>query len=330
MPQNPLNLVTQKRLTNDDIRWLDNATVFAIFRALSACYQRRVSIEHFTYNIRNGKIWVKDAKKYNKALIKENYKFLMGYLKSKINLQGKKIYIPKNIGYALPISEKSFVGNIPVGTSFYGNKLAVGVYWRNDWGAVDLDISGLNIGGKVGWDSAYNMEDELYYSGDITYAPNGAVEYLYANEGLSEPTLVINNVYEGNKDCKYKLIIGKGDKISVPYMMNPNNLFVDLTTKSAAKQTILGMFMPVSAEKQQFIVINKAFGNRNISSNNPITNKALAAFYEKWTHQLSLIKVLKELGATIVTTQKGRKNADVDLSLEVLEKDTIINLFMKK
>jgi hypothetical protein len=63
-------------------------------------------------------------------------------------------------------------------------------------GARDLDLSGLNIAGKIGWNAAYNQGDgQLMYSGDMTSAPNGAVEYLYANKGLSTPTLVMNNVF---------------------------------------------------------------------------------------------------------------------------------------
>ena len=93
--------------------------------------------------------------------------------------------------------------------------MAVGIYWEDAWGARDLDLSGLNIAGKIGWNSDYNQGDgNLMYSGDITSAPNGAVEYLYANKGLKNPTLVQNNVYSGNNNCEYKIIVGKGDKIN--------------------------------------------------------------------------------------------------------------------
>jgi hypothetical protein len=50
-------------------------------------------------------------------------------------------------------------------------------------GEVDLDLSGLNIAGKIGWNSAYNQDNgQLMYSGDMTSAPQGAVEYLYATK----------------------------------------------------------------------------------------------------------------------------------------------------
>ena len=56
------------------------------------------------------------------------------------------------------------------------------------------------------------------YSGDITDAPSGAVEYLYANRGLKEPTLIKNNVFSGESNCQYKIIVGKGDHIDYDYI----------------------------------------------------------------------------------------------------------------
>ena len=106
--------------------------------------------------------------------------------------------------------------------------MAVGIYWKNSWGAYDLDLSSLNVEGKIGWNREFrNDDDSLMFSGDITNAPNGAVEYLYAKRGISCPTLVLNNVYNGEDECKYNIIVGRGDSITKKYMMNPNNLFLE-------------------------------------------------------------------------------------------------------
>ena len=123
--------------------------------------------------------------------------------------------------------------------------MATGIYWENSWGAHDHDLSGINIGGKVGWNSDYKQGNgALMYSGDLTDARNGAVEYLYAGKGLSEPTLVMNNVFSGDPTSGYKIIIGKGDKMSRQYMMDPNNLFVEVKCDSVQTQTVLGIFIP--------------------------------------------------------------------------------------
>jgi len=319
---NPLNDVTNTLLNNSDLHWLDNATPFALFKALSACYSRMNGQDTFLYRIRNGKSWVQED---SVSLVNsENYKFIINYLKSRFDLSDKKVFIPENIKYALPTSEKMFVGNIPTGTRFYSKKLAVGIYWEDSWGARDLDLSGLNIGGKIGWNDSYNQQNgSLMYSGDITSAPNGAVEYLYANKGLNAPTLVKNNVYSGDTECGYKIIIGKGDNISRDYMMNPNNLFSEIKCNSIQKDTILGMLIP-KKDKQCFVLLNFGAGHTRVSGSSEVSNLATKALYQQWNKPLSLNKVLKMLGAKMV---KERQEADIDLSLDTLEKDTLIKVF---
>ena len=256
---NPLNDVTNTLLNSNDLHWLDNATPFAWFKTLSACYSRMNGQDTFLYRIRNGKSWVQEDAV--SLVNSKNYKFLVDYLKSRFDLSDKKVFTQGNIKYALPTSEKMYVGNIPTGTRFYGSKLAVGIYWEDSWGARDLDLSGLNIGGKIGWNASYNQQNgDLMYSGDITSAPNGAVEYLYANKGLNAPTLVKNNVYSGDAECGYKIVIGKGDKVSKDYMMNPKNLFSEIKCNSVQKDTILGMFIP-KKDRQCFVLLNFGAGH---------------------------------------------------------------------
>lgn len=321
--QNPLNNVTNKLLNLEDLHWLDNATIYALFKALSACYSRKNGQDSFIYKIRNGKSWVKENK-INTEICEKNFKSLLDYLKRRVNLKDKKFYLPKDIKFALPTSEKMFVGNIPVGSKFYGEKLAVGIYWEDKWGARDLDLSGINIDGKVGWNSSYNQGiGSLMYSGDITSAPNGAVEYLYANEGLNEPTLVKNNVYNGKNDCGYKIIVGKGDEITKDYMMNPNNLFMEAKCNSVQVQTILGIFLP-EEKGQSFVLLNFGAGHIRVSGNSEISNIATKALLQQYKDFISLNVILPKLGAKIV---EESEEADYDLSLDKLEKDSLIKIF---
>ncbi len=323
IPLNPLNSVTYRLLTKDDIHWLDNATPFALFKALQACHTRANATDNaFIYKIRNGKSWAKKGK-INEAVI-ENHEFLQKYLVQRFDLSDKKIYLPEKIEFALPTSEKMFAGNIPTGTKFYGKKLAVGIYWKNDWGARDLDLSGLNIGGKIGWNANYKQgEGELMYSGDVTDAPDGGAEYLYANKGLSAPTLVQNNVYGGSINCEYKIIIGKGSNVSMKYMMNPNKLFAEIKCQSVQQQTILGMLMP-EKNKQCFVLLNLGSGNVRVSGNSDISNIATAALYQQWNKPYTFKKLVKLLGAEIVNKPEL---ADYDFSLDSLEKDNFIKIF---
>ncbi len=346
---NPLNDVTNTLITDKDVHWLDNATPFALFKALSACYSRKQGQDAFLYRIRNGKSFVKsdtasvvggnnmlfNLLKKNKAgkyegevlgntIFKENYQFLISYLKQRFDLSGKRLFFPEDITYALPTSEKMYVGNIPTGTRFYGEKLAVGVYWEDAWGARDLDLSGLNIAGKIGWNATYNQQQgNLMYSGDITSAPNGAVEYLYANKGLNTPTLVQNNVFSGTADCGYKIVVGKGDKITKDYMMNPNNLFADIKCESVQKQTILGMLIP-KKNKQCFVLLNFGAGHTRVSGNSEVSKLATKALYQQWNESLSFDKLVRTLGAEITDY---KDEADFDFSLGNLERDSFLKLF---
>lgn len=319
---NPLNNATHIVLDENDLHWLDNATPFALFKALSACYLRMYGQDTFVYRVRNGKSWVKTGK--NSSVNEMNFEFILTYLKSRFDLSGKSFYFPEDVDFGLPTSEKMFVGNIPIGTRFSGEKLAVGIYWEDAWGAYDLDLSALNIGGKTGWNAAYNQENgNLMYSGDMTSAPNGAVEYLYANKGLNVPTLIMNNVYGGNPECGYKIVIGKGDIMSRDYMMNPNNLFAEVRCNSVQRQTILGMLLP-KGEKQTFVLLNFGAGHSHVSGNTEIAVMATNALYQQWYEPISFNDLVKELGAT-VTTEKSE--ADLNFSLESLEKDSFIRIF---
>jgi len=319
---NPLNHATSILLEKSDLHWLENATPFALFRALSACYSRMYGQDTFVYRIRNGKSWT--GKSTASSVNEANYGFILDYLKSKYNLSGKKMYFPEDVEFGLPASEKMFVGNIPTGTRFYGDRLAVGIYWEDAWGAHDLDLSGLNIAGKIGWNAAYNQQEgQLMYSGDITSAPKGAVEYLYANSGLAAPTLVMNNVFSGSNDCGYKIIIGKGNAVSYDYMMNPNSLFAEAKCNSVQKQTILGMLMPKDG-KQCFVLLNFGAGHSHVSGNSEVSVMATNALYQQWYEPLSFNHLVKELGAAITS---DRAEADFDFSLESLEKDSFTRIF---
>ncbi|WP_415326355.1 hypothetical protein [Chryseobacterium sp. MMS23-Vi53] len=319
---NPLNNATNILLENSDLHWLENATPFALFKALSACYSRMYGQDTFVYRIRNGKSWTK--KSTSTSVNELNYVFILNYLKSKYNFSGKKIFFPKDVAFALPTSEKMFVGNIPTGTRFYGEKLAVGIYWENAWGAYDLDLSGLNIAGKIGWNAAYNQnEGQLMYSGDITSAPNGAVEYLYANRGLAAPTLMMNNVFNGSSECGYKIVVGKGDAVSYDYMMNPNNLFAEAKSNSVQKQTILGILMPKDG-KQCFVLLNFGAGHSHVSGNTEVSTMATNELYQQWYEPISFNLLIQELGAEIIFE---KEYADLDFSLENLEKDSFTKIF---
>lgn len=321
--QNPLNYVTSIPLKETDNHWLDNATIYALFKTLNACKTRLNGQDTFTYRVRNGKSFTKHktptTTPYNTSIIED-------YMIDKYKLDGIKVYLPKDIVYALPTSEKMMVGNVPTGTKCYGDTLAIGVYWQNNWGARDLDISAINLYGKTGWNSRYNQNNNLYYSGDITNAPNGAVEYIYANKGLSIPTLIQNNVFTGDNDCQYKIIVGKGSDINKDYMMNPNKLFMDIKCQSIQKQTVLGLLLP-DDDRQCFILLNFGAGNLRVSGNSDISMMNVDALTQQYRYNYSFNDLIVKLGATLVDKAE---DADYDFSIHNLTKTSFIDIFNRK
>jgi hypothetical protein len=314
---NPLNQVTNKRLSEKDLHWLDNATPFAFFKALAAIHSRMQGQTSFCYRIRNGKSWVGENTSANLDLLASNFSMLMDYAKKRWDMSGVNIFIPEGVEYAVPTSEKMFVGNIPAGTKFHGEKLAIGVYWENSWGARDIDLSCTDINNhKIGWNSRYSTKDVIY-SGDITYAPNGAVEYLHF-QNVFGPKIVNINIFRGSDTTGYKIVVGSGDEISKPYMMDPNKVMAEIKTCSVQNQMIFGIVLP-EEKGQSFVLINCGSGQAKVSRN----SNGLQALYEQYETPLNFKTLVKHLGANIVDSP----DRGLDLSVNKIDKSTFINLF---
>ena len=135
-----------------------------------------------------------------------------------------------------------------------------------------------------------------------------------------------NNVYFGDNQCGYKIIIGKGDKVSKDYMMNPNNLFTEVKCNSVQQQTILGLMTP-KEEEQCFVLLNFGAGQVRVSGNTKVSKIASKALYQQWNKPLSFNKLIKLLGAEVVNEKEG---VDYDLSLDGLERDSFTKIFEVK
>ena len=315
-PVNALNCVTTTKLTDNDIHWLDNATMFSLFKAINAVATRINGQKSFSYRVRNGKMYVKNDTNPNTDVCFYNYSFLTQYLCKRFNLSGKRVYIPSNVDYALPTSEKMFVGNIPVGTKIYGKRLVIGIYWENSWGASDIDLSSMDINNsKVGWNSSWSRNG-LTYSGDITNAVNGAVEYIHCdNNRGNQFSLLTANIFYGEENTKFKLIVGDGEDISKQYLMDPNNVIIDEYVVFSQKQTTLGILGP-----DYFVIVNGGSGNSRVSSK----ANGLTALVENSLFQVSLKTILSDAGVEFVS---DATEADIDLSVNRINKDTFVNLF---
>jgi hypothetical protein len=329
LPVNALSEVTQRALTDDDTHWLKNATTFALLKATDACFKARAEFNSDAptarlYTIRNGRVFAKKTNRTKKIPYGNNITRIAVELESRVNGKGKTVYIPEDIDYALPTSEKMFIGNIPVFTKFQNKMLNVGMYWENNMGASDLDLSSISItGDKIGWNSGYSNEG-IIYSGDQRYADNGATEYLNISTGCGD-NIVYLNVYSGDSNSEYDLIIGKAkNKRAIKtYMQDPKNVMVSGRRKTQGGSSILGLVSETESGVQ-FIPVDYNVGQNAVSGYKDYTSTMITAMKFSAENRLSLHDVLSSLGYNVVRTKTNE--VDVDLSIENLSKDTIINL----
>jgi len=325
--QNPLNLVTSRKIIKADLYWFENAPIFSLLRALIACNNRKNGQTNFIYRVRNGKSWSKNNESTkNRDICEYNYNVLINLIKTRVNLKELKVFIPKDVEYGIPTSEKMFIGNVPTGTIITDDCLSIGAFWKNEWGVTVLDLSGENENVKIGWDGQMKNEGSLVHSGDIVNAPNGAIEYIRATKDLKDVTIVKCNNWQGGDEYKFRLVLGKGDDVNKDAMMNPNNVFFQHECDSKQKEVTLGLLIP-KKDKISFVLVNVSSGNIRTSSNNPISKITQKAILEQYANSLTLNALLIELGATLV---EDVENANLDLTFAKLEKDSIMNIFKNK
>ncbi|KKL75008.1 hypothetical protein LCGC14_2059240, partial [marine sediment metagenome] len=90
------------------------------------------------------------------------------------NVKGKKIYVPENITYSLPATEKQFTGFFPSGTCVKIPKdMIVGVHWKNvkDNLARLLKTNGIAI--CCGWSSQGLGKNRGFKIEEILLVPHG-------------------------------------------------------------------------------------------------------------------------------------------------------------
>ena len=177
------------------------------------------------FQIRNGKIWVREEEKEGKVSDKICAASAIGVeLHKRLkNYRGMTVYIPRGISYAVPYSEKQFSGAIPWGTAIGAtdkeNAFTIGVHWVNDpdESGCDLDLHAHTPTRHFGWNSDYISGDgEIIYSGDMTNAPapKGAAESFYINN-VNEPVILTLNAFnaKSNKQFQFFMTEGEDDKM---------------------------------------------------------------------------------------------------------------------
>lgn len=342
MEEDYLNEITAKIKKGERInkkKLQDELSEVNIFRKIRLAYAlkfRTKDVSSILYKIRNGKGYATKFNFDNKGVAKDILDIVVDSVVKDISRQvkGKKIYIPENITYALPATEKQFTGNIPSGTCITIPKdMVFGVHWKNvKRNRIDLDFSLVGVGTKYGWDANYRDEDRsILFSGDVTDAPepNGASELFYIKRQISKSFIVFVNYYNYDSDVEapFKLFVAKEQvrNMRKNYMVNPNNLMIASQLNINQKQKVIGL-VTITTNACRFYFSEIYLGRSITSSGSEFaenSRKYLTSFYK---NTITLNEILEKAGAKIVIDEK---RCDINLSPELLEKDSIIKLLKK-
>ncbi len=344
MQEDLLNNITN-RISNGTIKMkevkeaLSRVNTFRKIRLAYALKFRTAKRESIMYRIRNGKSY---ATNFSYTKIEEAKKVLKVVLGSiaedvAVNVKGKKIYVPENINYTLPATEKQFTGDIPSGSYVIVPKnLLVGVHWENLSGSrVDLDLSMMNANvGKLGWDGYYRSNfGSILFSGDVVDAPkpNGASEFFYISEQANNSYLLMLNHFTHayvTGEVPFKIIIASEavNKLDKNHIVNPNNVVYIAKSVISDKQKTLGLIV-TTPEENRFYFAEATLGDSISSYNANYTEHSRRYLLDYYQNGIELKDLLEEAGAKIV---KNSEKCDIDLSLENIQRDTILNLFRKE
>jgi hypothetical protein len=324
LAENVLGSLTSKMYSHKELTdAMHNASIFQILRAISATKLYLTDNDNRYYKIRNGKSFAKTKPStLTMEQIQQNLSSLLETVKTL--KKDTKIYTTPFVDYAVPVSEKMFSGNIPKYTKISipyeeSQSLLVGVYWKNTESHSDLDLSAVNVNGKIGWNSRHNGGG-LSYSGDVTSAHNGASEWLYCHK-LDGEYLIKLNRYSAPENQQYKIIIGYGDKINSNYMIDPNKILFSVDCVMDHRQKILGLLKPNENNTGvDFYLIDQFFGEGIVSSYKEKDKIAQSAILSQSENFIRLSDIFT------ITTKK--EDANIILEPNELSKDSILNLFV--
>jgi hypothetical protein len=288
-----------------------------------------------TYIIRNGKVFEKSST--YKALPKDRYDWMKSVRNmifnrivnivraNRIKNNKTAVILPSRVNLSCPISNKMMFGNIPYGSYFeLSENNFFGVYWRNEWGTRDFDLSYVTTDGKYGWNGAYRhsngKEYSLLFSGDMTDASPEAVEMFYAKKDVPNGLIKLNR-YNGAPNSKAELFYGNEviNNLHENYMVDPDSIAIRVPTISTKKEQIVGL---VYNNKVYFVDL--AATDKRVSNG---SEEQIEAYVNKLTGYLMLNSVLLSAGYTVVTAFDEEYTLENTIDLRKIEGNVLVDLF---
>ena len=372
------SLTTMKAITECEdelLQELDKVTIYREIRILNGLKYRYkantepVKEDSILYRVRNGKVFATQFETISSdrtvnalaALINSIQYHLINRLTP--ILKDKTFYIPQNVTYVAPTSEKQFMGNIPEGSYIEiprTENMVVGIHWYDvDQHRVDLDLKMLNLTEEYGWNAAYlSSMGDIVFSGDVTSAPqpDGATEVFLISPKIKNKAflLKVNDFTQVQDEVPFEFFVAQmdNDKISSNFMVDPNKVLMHTKNKfenqlkgrlSTTPSLTLG-YVEITLNSIKITFKNFTDVKGRISSRD-IVNKIIFKYTDLYSKTQTTLNDLIELcGGTIVEQpyierletvnvngetlyRKVQTKADYDLSLEKLTKESIIEIF---
>ena len=343
MPQdylgNVTSLIKNKTLDFDHLaKQLGTANVFRKIRLAYALKYRLDYRNSILYKVRNGSGWATDFKwstKYDEVTQRAYDVVIASIIDDiKVNVAGKNFYIPENVFYALPATEKQFTGYLPTGSYVsVPEDIVVGIHWQDTKRRIDLDLAVIGESGKIGWDAGYKSKNNtVLFSGDVTSAPAplGATELFYLKKGGQEPRILTVNYFNFIKDdavdCKILVAQEKPKNFGQNYMVDINNIVASANIKISKKQNIIGLVLSVEDENRIYFC-NSSVGNAITSRANASATHIRKYLVGVTQSSIDFRDILTQAGANV--SSELTDTDCVDLSPEVLDKTTFLNLLVQ-
>ena len=286
------------------------------------------------YIIRNGKLFVREdyAPKKDDAYLMQVYTILYDSLIESLKPKACRVRYPKGMNIAVPTSEKSFIGNYPMGTSVEMGEdhNIIGIYWCNDWGTNDFDLHYMSLNGtSYGWNGLYsslnNRDGEVFFSGDVTNAPDGATELMYIGGRAPEGGVEVCRFNGSTDDSQFKLFVARCDIASLDMdkrkggtMVDPNDVVAEfMIPVEGYERKSVAMTMD-----NRFVLMDLSFGCGRVPSYE-LENIVIDKFRVKARSFLDLKTVLDAAGFS------EAENAEDEVGLDLTQpsKDTLVELF---
>lgn len=306
-------------------------TAFKIIQLIGSIDKDLLNLKTKAYNIRNGKVFVDTKFKFKKSTgllgLKRQvlYLRLVEILKDKFKNSSHTFSMPPGLNVVCPTSEKNFIGNYPIGTSFeFANKdNVIGIFWKGEDGGRDFDLSiEGSDGSRLGWNSSYAKENDIIFSGDMTSANPSATELFYFRGSVDLTDYLIKvNAYSCQEGSKYKLLIAQEASTKLDfnknYMVNPSNVKFEVDLISEEKQSSVGFI-----SEGKYYLMNLSSGSSRVSTNGEVTAKHIEYLAATKKCFLDLRKLLLDAGFV------ESDNSDLNFDFREVSKDTILKLFI--